>query len=312
MQKSPAFLEKTGLLKCVDMAEIAVTSRRPVPPEISRLRRAWRTVRQHRMLLVGLIMLGAVFFMAVVGPALVPFSPLKTNPALKLQSPSLAHPMGTDNFGRDILSRVVHSARLDLLIAFSVVLIALGIGSLVGTFAGYYGGRVDDVVMRITDVLLAFPSFILAMAITAMLGDTVPNVIIAIAIAYIPYFVRLTRGEILSAREREYADAARCVGNPDWRVMYLHLLPNCITPSLVQGTLCLGWAILDASGLAFLGLGIRPPTPEWGVLVSEGATNIIGGQWWTSLFPGAVIVFTAFGFNLVGDSLRDITAREEQ
>jgi len=276
------------------------------------LRRLWRVVGEHRMLLVGLLILAIVLFMTVMGPLLVSHGPLETNPELKLQPPSADHPMGTDNFGRDIVSRVVHGARLDLLIALSVVLIALGVGSLVGTLSGYYGGVVDDVVMRITDVLFAFPSFILAMAITAMLGNTVPNVIIAIAIAYIPYFIRLTRGEILSAREMQYAEAARCVGNPEWRIMYVHLLPNCLTPSLVQATLCLGWAILDASGLAFLGLGIRPPTPEWGVLVSEGAQNIISGQWWTSVFPGAVIVFTALGFNLVGDSLRDITAREER
>lgn len=264
------------------------------------------------MLLVGLLIVGLVFLAAAVGPLLVPHGPLATNPKVKLLPPTPAHPMGTDNFGRDILSRVVHGARLDLAIAFSVVAIALGMGALVGTLAGYYGGLVDDVVMRVTDVLFAFPSFILAMAITAMLGNTVPNVIIAIAVAYIPYFVRLTRGEILAARELEYADAARCVGNPEWRIMYVHLLPNCLTPALVQATLCLGWAILDASGLAFLGLGIRPPTPEWGVLVSEGAQNIISGQWWTSLFPGGVIVFTALGFNLIGDSLRDITAREER
>ncbi len=283
-----------------------------VAPRESPLHRFWRTAREHPMLLVGLLILALVLFITAVGPVLVPYGPLKTSPKLKLQPPSAAHPMGTDNFGRDILARAVHGARLDLLIAFSVVVIALGTGSLVGTLSGYYGGLMDDVVMRITDVLFAFPSFILAMAITAMLGNTVPNVILAIAIAYIPYFIRLTRGEILSARELEYADAARCVGNPEWRIMYIHLLPNCLTPSLVQATLCLGWAILDTSGLAFLGLGIRPPTPEWGVMVSEGAGNIISGQWWTSVFPGAVIVFTAFGFNLIGDSLRDITAREER
>jgi peptide/nickel transport system permease protein len=276
------------------------------------LRRFWRTIREHRTLLAGLLILAVMLFVVAAGPALTPYDPLKTNPAIKLEPPSIVHPMGTDNFGRDILSRVIHGARLDLLIAFSVVAIALGIGSMVGTLSGYYGGLVDDVVMRVTDVLLAFPSFILAMAITAMLGNTTSNVIIAIAVAYIPYFIRLSRGEILKARELDYADAARCVGNPDWRIMYVHLLPNCLTPSLVQATLCLGWAILDASGLAFLGLGIRPPTPEWGVLVSEGAQNIISGHWWTSVFPGAVIVFTALGFNLVSDSLRDITAPEER
>jgi len=264
------------------------------------------------MLLAGVLILIAVVLLSAIGPQIVTYEPLKTDPKNKLLPPSAEHPMGTDNFGRDILSRVVHGARLDLAIAFSVVAIALVIGALVGTLTGYYGGLVDDAVMRITDVLFAFPSFILALAITAILGNTVSNVIIAIAIAYIPYFIRLTRGEVLTAREMEYADAARCVGNPEWRIMYVHLLPNCLTPALVQATLCLGWAILDTSGLAFLGLGIRPPTPEWGVLVSEGAQNIISGHWWTSLFPGLVIVFTALGFNLIGDSLRDITAREER
>ncbi|GAB4408302.1 MAG: ABC transporter permease [Anaerolineales bacterium] len=276
--------------------------------------RAWRTwyiLRSHPSMIVGILLLAVILFVTVAGPSLVPYKPLKTDPENRLLPPSALHPMGTDAFGRDILSRVVNGARLDLFIAFSVVAIALGIGVAVGMFSGYYGGKVDDVVMRITDVILAFPSFILALAITAILGNSIPNVIIAIAIAYIPYFVRLTRGEVLSAKERDYTEAARCVGNPNWRIIYLHLLPNCLTPALVQATLCLGWAILDASGLAFLGLGIRPPTPEWGVLVSEGSRDIIGGQWWTSFFPGAVIVLTAFAFNLIGDSLRDVTSPTE-
>lgn len=280
-------------------------------PEGERYRRFWYTLRSHPSMIAGLVILFIVLLMMIVGPSLVPYKPLKTDPENMLQPPSSAHLMGTDNFGRDILARVVDGARLDLTIAFSVVIIALGIGVLVGMFSGYYGGKVDDVVMRFTDVILAFPSFILALAITAILGNSIPNVIMAIAIAYIPYFVRLTRGEVLSARELGYAEAARCVGNPGWRVMYLHLLPNCLTPALVQATLCLGWAILDASGLSFLGLGITPPTPEWGVLVSEGARDIISGQWWTAFFPGAVIVLTAFSFNLIGDSLRDVTSPEE-
>lgn len=259
-----------------------------------------------------MLILTVLILAATVGVALVPYHPLKVAAEIKLQPPSLAHPMGTDNFGRDMLVRVLYGIRLDLRIAFMVAFTALIVGTLVGTFSGYYGGRVDDVLMRITDVMMAFPSFVLAMAITAMLGNTIPNVVIAIAISYIPFFIRLTRGEVLSARELGYAEAARCVGNPEWRIMYLHLLPNCLTPALVQATLCLGWAILDASGLAFLGLGVRPPTPEGGVLVGEGAPFIISGQWWTSVFPGAVIVLMAFGFNLIGDSLRDITAQEER
>ncbi len=271
-----------------------------------------KVLLEHRMLFIGLVILVGIILAAALGPLFIPYGPLKTNPEVKLLPPSLAHPMGTDNFGRDILTRVLYAIRLDLRISFMVAFTALIVGSLVGAFSGYYGGIADDVVMRITDVMQAFPSFVLAMAITAILGNTVPNVVIAIAISYTPFFIRLTRGEILSARELGYAEAARCVGNPEWRIMYLHLLPNCLTPALVQATLCLGWAILNASGLAFLGLGVRPPTPEGGVLVGEGTQFIVSGEWWVSLFPGAVIVFMAFGFNLIGDSLRDITAREER
>jgi peptide/nickel transport system permease protein len=277
----------------------------------SALGRFAATLREHPSLAVGLLIVGIVVAAALIGPLVMPYGPLATAPKEKLMPPSLAHPMGTDNFGRDILTRVVYAARLDLTIAFAVASIALLAGALLGTLTGYYGRLLDDTVMRVTDILFAFPSFILAMAITAMLGNKVINVIIAIVIAYVPYFIRLTRAEILSARELEYADAARCVGNPEWRIMYVHLLPNCLSPALVQAALCLGWAILDTSGLAFLGLGIRPPTPEWGVMVSEGAQNIISGHWWTWLFPGAMIVITAFGFHLIGDSLRDISAREE-
>jgi peptide/nickel transport system permease protein len=264
------------------------------------------------MLLIGLTVLGIVILSAALGPFLLPYRPLATDPEARLMPPSLAHPMGTDNFGRDVLVRVLYGIRLDLRISFMVAFTALIAGTLVGAFSGYYGGIVDDVVMRITDIMQAFPSFVLAKAITAILGNTIPNVVIAIAVSYSPFFIRLTRAEILSARELGYAEAARCVGNPEWRVMYLHLLPNCLTPALVQATLCLAWAILNASGLAFLGLGVRPPTPEGGVLVGEGTQFIISGEWWVSLFPGAVIVLMAFAFNLIGDSLRDITAQEER
>jgi len=296
----------------VRLLGLVIPGTREVGAPLARPWMAGKASRDRSMLAAGLVVVGLVLATAALGPLLVSYGPLATDPGLKLLPPSARHLMGTDNFGRDILSRVVNGARLDLGIALSVVAIALVVGSLVGTLSGYYGGWVDALVMRLTDVLFAFPSFILALAITAILGNSIVNVIIAIAVAYIPYFVRLTRAEVLAARQMEYADAARTVGNPGWRIMYLHLLPNCLTPALVQATLCLGWAILDASGLAFLGLGIRPPTPEWGVLVSEGAQNIISGHWWTSLFPGAVIVCAALGFNLIGDSLRDLTAREER
>lgn len=261
---------------------------------------------------LGLLLVFFYFTVALIGPLLMPYSPTQTDPTATLDPPSSLHPFGTDKFGRDVLTRVVYATRLDLGIAFAVAISAFSIGSLIGALTGYYGGWVDDVVMRIVDVMFAFPAFILAMAITGVLGDTVPNVVTAIATAYVPYFVRLTRSEMLSVRAQQYASAAVSVGNPPWRVVLIHLLPNALTPSLVQMALVFGWAILDAAGLAFLGLGITPPTAEWGVMVSEGAQRIITGEWWMWLFPGLAIVIAAFAFNMIGDGLRDITAHEER
>lgn len=249
---------------------------------------------------------------AIIGPALTPHEPTRTDPDSILQPPSAAFLFGTDKFGRDVLTRVIYATRLDLGIATSVALSAFVVGSLIGGLAGYYGGRLDEVVTRAVDVMFAFPAFILAMAITGVLGDSVKNVVLAIAAAYVPYFIRLTRGEMLTVRTRQYAEAAISVGNPRWRVMLVHLLPNALTPSLAQVALVFSWAILDAAGLAFLGLGITPPTAEWGVLVSEGAQRIVTGEWWVWLFPGSAIVLAAFGFSLVGDGLGDLLARRER
>ena len=281
-------------------------------PREGRWVRFKRLLRWRPSFVFGVLL--AVFYLlvAVLGPFLTPYEPTKTSPSETYQAPSLAHPFGTDKFGRDVLTRVVYATRLDLAIAASVALSAFTIGSLIGGLAGYYGGWVDDVVMRVVDVMFAFPAFILAMAITGVLGDSVRNVVIAIATAYVPYFIRLTRSEMLKVRTHQYADAAVSVGNPRWRVMLVHLLPNSLAPSLVQGALVFGWAILDAAGLAFLGLGITPPTAEWGVLVSEGAQRIISGEWWGWLFPGGAIVLAAFAFSLIGDGLRDLLAREER
>jgi peptide/nickel transport system permease protein len=268
-------------------------------------------VHQRPAFVVGVLLVGAYLVVALVGPALTRYGPTQTHPGSTFQPPSAEFTFGTDKFGRDILTRIVYATRLDLAIAFAVAVSAFAVGSLIGGVVGYYGGWLDDITMRVVDVMFAFPAFILAMAITGVLGDTVENVIIAIATAYVPYFIRLTRGEMLSIRTRQFADAAISVGNPRWRVMLVHLLPNALTPSLVQVALVFAWAILDAAGLAFLGLGITPPTAEWGVMVSEGAQRIITGEWWVWLFPGLAIVVAAFAFSLIGDGLRDINAREE-
>jgi peptide/nickel transport system permease protein len=274
--------------------------------------RGLTSVGRWRLFSFGIFLICCYGVVAVIGPEVAPYAPNATNPGATLQPPSAEFPFGTDKFGRDIYSRVLYATRLDLGIAFSVALSAFLVGAVVGAISGYYGGAVDDGVMRIVDVLLAFPAFILAMALTGILGDTIPNVIMAISLAYVPYFIRLTRGEMLRVRTRQYADAAISVGNPRWRVVLAHLLPNSLTPAFIQVTLVLGWAILDAAGLAFLGLGITPPTAEWGVMVAEGAQRIITGEWWTWLFPGLAIVIIAFAFSIVGDGLRDLLAREER
>ncbi|MCJ7514025.1 MAG: ABC transporter permease [Anaerolineales bacterium] len=274
--------------------------------------RGLSSIGRWRLFSFGVFLILVYVAVAVIGPEVAPYRPNATHPQATLQPPSSDFWFGTDKFGRDIYSRVLYATRLDLSIAFSVALSAFLVGASVGALSGYYGGGVDDAVMRVVDVLLAFPAFILAMALTGILGDTIPNVIMAISIAYVPYFIRLTRGEMLRVRTMQYADAAVVVGNPRWRVVLVHLLPNSLTPAFIQVTLVLGWAILDAAGLAFLGLGITPPTAEWGVMVAEGAQRIITGEWWTWLFPGLAIVIIAFAFSLVGDGLRDLMAREER
>ena len=256
-------------------------------------------------LAAGVAIVVALALLALAGAVHPPYDPLATNPALQLAPPGPGHPLGTDSYGRDMLSRIMAGAGLDLLIAVLVTAISFSLGVVVGSASAYLGGWVDDVVLRIVDIVQSFPAFVLALAITAVLGNSLRNVVIAIAVAYTPYFIRLTRGEVLAARRADYAENARAVGNPAWRIVLLHLLPNSVAPAVVQASLTMGWSILDASGLSFLGLGLKPPTPEWGVEVSEGASNIVAGQWWTSVFPGAVIALAVIGFNLIGDALRD-------
>jgi peptide/nickel transport system permease protein len=280
-------------------------------PWVETYRRLRRLLR-FPFFVFGLVVIILFLLIVAIGPSLAAYDPALPDPMNTLGEPNAAHPFGTDKFGRDVLTRVIFATRLDLMIALFVAVLSFSVGSLIGGVVGYYGGWLDKIVMRAIDIMFAFPSFILAMAITSALGDTVQNVIIAIATAYTPYFIRLTRGEMLTVRTRQYADAAVSVGNPRWRVALVHLLPNALTPSLVQMTLVSGWAILDAAGLAFLGLGITPPTAEWGVMVSEGSQRIITGEWWVWLYPGAALVLAAFAFNLVGDGLRDMLTREEQ
>jgi peptide/nickel transport system permease protein len=277
-------------------------------PQSLGLRRGERValaVRQNKLAAAGLAIVVLVLAVSLIAPVFYTVDPLATHPDHGLQAPSAAHVLGTDTFGRDLFARILHAARLDFGIAFSVAGVALVAGSLLGAFAGYAGGLLDDVVMRIVDLMLSFPAFILALAITVMLGNRVGYVIAALAFAYTPYFVRLTRGEVLKLRDAEFADAARVVGNPPWRVAYRHVFPNSVAPAIVLGSIVLGWSILDASALGFLGIGIKPPTPEWGTMVADGSANITTGQWWTWLFPGLAILLVVLAFNWIGDGLRN-------
>lgn len=265
------------------------------------LRRSW--LLRHPMAAVGVLILLVYLLAALFGPLFVG-DPLRTSPSEALQPPSADHLFGADRFGRDVFTRAVVAARLDVVVGIVIAVVAATVGSLIGVTAGYFGGLVDEVVMRVTDVVLAFPGFVLALILVAVLGNSVPNVVAAVAVAYSPYFVRLTRSRALAEREREYVDAARLAGNRHWQVAFRHVLPNCMGPAFTQATLVAGWAVLDVAGLAFLGIGIQPPTAEWGVMVAEGANDVISGAWWTALFPGALIVLLALAFQLVGDDLQ--------
>jgi peptide/nickel transport system permease protein len=263
----------------------------------------WHGPRLGRLAIAGVVILVLLLLLGTVGGLLLP-DPLSTDAGSAMLPPSADHWLGTDRFGRDVLSRTVAAIRIDVFIGVVVAITSMTVGTLIGLVAGYVGGVLDEVIMRCVDVLLAFPSFVLAIILVAVLGDSIPNVLIAVAIGFLPYFVRLTRVEVLRERELDYVTAARVVGNGHARIALRHLLPNVVGPSLVQATLVSGWAILNASGLAFLGIGIRPPTPEWGVMVAEGANDVITGQWWTSLSPGAMILVAVMAFHLIGDDLR--------
>jgi peptide/nickel transport system permease protein len=263
-------------------------------------------LRRNPVTLLGLGIIILITLVAAFGPSISPYNPLDVKPADRLQGPSAAHWMGTDEYGRDILSRAIHAARTDMIIASSAVGIAMLIGVFLGAVAGYFGGIAGEVIMRILDVIQAFPAFILAMALAVALGSGKTTIIYVVAFIMIPIFARLMRSEVLSARERGYTEAARCMGASEVEIIFKHLLPNCITPILVQFALSMSYAILDAAALSFIGLGVRPPEAEWGSMVNAGVGYIASGQWWLSIFPGLVMAIAILGFNLLADGMRDV------
>ena len=228
----------------------------------------------------------AMFVMlALFGPWIVPHDPLASNAAMALQPPGAAHWFGTDALGRDIFSRVIVATRLDLGIAFSAVALSFVIGMPLGLAAGFFGGWWDRIVTRLSDTVMAFPLFVLAMGIVAALGNTVGNIVLATAVINLPFYIRVARAEANVRRNAGWVEAARLAGNGPGRILAVHLFPNTLPPAMVQVSLNMGWAILNAAGLSFIGLGVRPPEPEWGILVAEGAAFIVSGEWWVSFFP---------------------------
>ena len=243
---------------------------------------------------------------AVFGPHIVPYDPLQSDTAQALKPPNAHHWFGTDQLGRDVFSRVVVATRLDFFIAVASVALVFLMGGLAGVAAGFFGGWTDRIVGRIADTIMAFPLFVLAMGIVAALGNTVQNIVIATAIVNFPLYARIARAEANIRREAGFVEAARLSGNSDWRILTFQILPNVFPILVVQMSLTMGYAILNAAGLSFIGLGVRPPTPEWGIMVAEGAAFMVSGEWWNAFFPGLALMIAVFCFNLLGDGLRDM------
>jgi peptide/nickel transport system permease protein len=284
------------------MATTAATAapRRP-HPALDLLRKALR----HGLVVTGggiVLLLGLV---AIFGAALAPFDPIAMDFTARFAPPSLAHPFGTDDFGRDLFSRVLHGAAVSFRVAFIAVGISGVVGVTLGVLAGYLGGWVDEIVMRAMDVLFAFPAVLLAITVMAILGRGVENAMIAIAIVYAPIFARVTRGAVISVRDREFVTAARALGQNQLRIMFSHVLPNALGPIIVQTSLSLAFAILAEAALSFFGLGTQPPDPSWGRMLAEGRAFLHQAPW-MGVFPGLAIMVSVLGFNLLGDGLRDV------
>jgi len=269
-----------------------------------RASRRLRRFARNRLALVGLGVVLFVIFLAALASAVSPYNPIEHNYDEILLAPSVRHLMGTDDLGRDILSRVLYGSRYALLIGVAVVLLELAIGATMGFIAGYFGGKIDTVIMRIVDMVLAIPTLILAIAIAGAFGGGLWVMILAIAVAGWGEFSRLVRAQVLSLKELTYVEAVRAVGAGNVRIMFRHILPNSMGPVLVYTTLYMPTAILWSAALSFLGLGAQPPTPEWGSIISDGR-SFISYAWWIATFPGLAIMLTTLGFNFVGDGLRD-------
>ena len=281
------------------MSETTVTyKKKSQGPEI------WRRFKKHRRALLGLGILIFLVFLAVFANVVSPYDPTVQDIPNKLQGPSMAHLMGTDQYGRDILSRVIFGTRISLMVGIVSTSMAVVVGGTLGSVAGYYGGMTESVIMRVTDIFLAIPSILLNIAIAAALGGGLVNMMIALGISYIPAYCRIMRSSIYSVRDQEFIEASRAAGAGDGYIILHHIVPNCLSPMIVQATLKVGAAILLCSTLSFIGVGISPPTPEWGSMIATGREYLRTAPHLTT-FPGIAIMLAVFSLNLMGDGLRD-------
>ncbi len=279
-----------------------------VAPRWENLKRAIYRFRANLLAMVGLAMLVFMIIIAVVAPLIVPYpqdSTGKVHPTARLKPPTEVHYFGTDNVGRDIFSRTLMGTGLALTVGIVIIFLATTIGVTVGALAGYFGGWVDEVLMRLTDIFLTVPALILAIAMTAALGKGIINVMIGISLVWWPGFARMTRSLVLSLKEEPFAEAARGLGAGHMRILFRHILPNALSPIIVKMSTDFGFAVLTAAALGFIGLGAQPPTPEWGAMINEGR-DYFPAQWWVATFPGMAIFLVVFSWNLLGDGLRDV------
>ncbi len=288
------------------MAEMSLPVQpEPAVPYISQRRRAWRTFVRNRTAVIGLLMVLTIVVVAVAAPILSPHDPIKQAPRERLSPPSAEYPLGQDDYGRDILSRIIYGARISLMVGILSVLGGGLLGTAMGIVAGYKGGRIENVLMRIVDILLAFPDLITGVLVLAVLGSGLFKMIIAIALVISPRFARQAYGTTLSIKKREFVEAARAIGVGDFRMLRLHILPNVVGELLVLGSLWTASAIRIEANLSFIGLGVPPPTPTWGQMIRSGTPHLTNAPWF-SIFPGLAILFTVLAFNLLGDGLRDV------
>ena len=276
------------------------------PKKRSQMQEVWRRLKKNRMAMIGLAIVAILVLIAIFADVLFDYNDvvIKQNTAIRLQGPSAEHWLGTDEFGRDILARLVHGSRISLVVGVVAVSIALTVGGTLGALAGFYGGKIDMVIMRLMDILLAVPSLLLSITIVSALGPSILNLMIAISISSIPGYARIVRSSVMTVRDNEFVEAARSIGANNWQIILTHIIPNCMAPIIVQVSLKVASAILSTSGLSFLGLGVKAPTPEWGSMLSGGRAYLRNAPHLT-FFPGVMIMITILSLNLLGDGLRD-------